>query len=69
MISFFEWLTIQQDRSDDVGDLAKNLAADPNAPTKSYGCLRQYLSGCDAEVRALDAAWAEYSRPKSLIDF
>ena len=66
MTSFLEWLNRQKDRSDSIGDLARNLG--PNPPA-TYGCLRQYLSGCDADLRALDLAWREYARPKSLMDF
>lgn len=66
-ISFFEWLMRQRDRSDDVGELARSLASDPNAPTRSYTCLRQYI--CEYEIPVLDAAWQEFWKGKTLFDF
>jgi uncharacterized protein YozE (UPF0346 family) len=64
---FYEWLATQAQRSDPIGDLAKDVVNDPNAKP-----LRNYLSdwvrylrakgALPAAIAALTQAWSEYQR-------
>ena len=68
MNDFTSWLAAQADRSDAVGDLARDVRADPGAPTGDASALRSYVarafpaysSGVDDALAALDRAESEY---------
>ena len=67
MESFWYWLKKQKKRQDPVGDLSRDLMADPELGGGDHGCgvLAKYLKdrGVGGEVfDALDTAWREYVR-------
>ena len=63
--TFSNWLQLQADRTDPIGDLARDVAADPRWPrsAKIVESYERYLAqrGADPNViAALFDAWAEY---------
>ena len=63
--SFTEWLSFQAGRPDPVGDLAGDVARDPEWPSGGRGLSRflTYLhnrGACDGAIAALRAAWSEW---------
>jgi uncharacterized protein YozE (UPF0346 family) len=61
---FYSWLMKNRWRADPIGDLARDVHADPNWPGKAntWTAVRDALprSACDGARRALRAAWREY---------
>jgi len=64
--SFTEWLSFQAGRPDPVGDLAGDVARDPEWPSRSDGNLRDLLAylrrmgACPGALEALRQAWSEW---------
>lgn len=64
---FYDWLMEQTERSDEVGDLARDAASDPEFPSDPRPLVRyhDYLRAHQAPPvvhAALDRAWREWSR-------
>lgn len=65
-LSFKQWLRLQADRDDSIGDLARVVGDDPGVPTGQRNILERwhiYLdqAGVPFEAfSALDRAWGEY---------
>jgi len=62
-MSFYSWLRKQAGRGDAVGDLAAEVALDPDWPRKGLSAQRDYLRRCmvpPEAIKALGAAWQEY---------
>ena len=62
---FTTWLLQQAGRDDPVGDLAGDVARDPDWPasSRSLSRLLVYLhnrGACDGAIAALRAAWSEW---------
>jgi hypothetical protein len=60
--SFLAWLKAQPKRDDVVGDLARDVARDPRAPSgrATKGQWRDHLGGSQCLAVALSEAWAEF---------
>ena len=63
--SFTKWLLQQAGRDDPIGDLASDVARDPDWPAGGRGLGRflVYLrnrGACDGAIAALRAAWREW---------
>ncbi len=64
-MQFKTWLSLQKDRDDPVGDLARDAIQDPNRPLK-LGDWREYLGNvgeagaCDGALTAFERAKTEY---------
>lgn len=57
--TFRSWLSGQQERADPVGDLARDVLADPHKPDfASLNDWRQHVG--DFAAPALETAWTEY---------
>lgn len=64
-MTFQTWLVKQVDRDDPIGDLARDVDADPYAPGGFYP-LRAYIRsiGCPKACDALGAAIREWRRER-----
>jgi hypothetical protein len=65
-MTFRTWLVAQQGRQCNVvGDLARDVAGDPNAPD-SYRALREYFAATPNHhpnaLGCLDEAWCQFKR-------
>ena len=63
--TFTNWLSLQAERQDPIGDLARDVAVDPRWPrsAKTVESYEQYLAQRGADPNAIAAlfdAWAEY---------
>lgn len=60
--SFLVWLKAQAKREDAVGDLARDVARDPRAPSgcATKGQWRDHLGGSQHLAAALGDAWVEF---------
>lgn len=62
---FHGWIRRQCHRDDAIGDLARDLAADPDAPpTNDVRAIAQYLrsaGACDGALQALESAVLEHA--------
>ncbi|GGY95715.1 YozE family protein [Streptomyces poonensis] len=62
--SFTAWLKTQADQRSAIGDLARDVSADPDWPSrKGLPGQRDYLEECGAipaAVDALERAWVQY---------
>lgn len=71
-MSFYTWLKKQCHRDDPVGDLARDVAADPDWPRiqgmrlKGYREYLESMVACDGAIRALERAHKEYEHIKKL---
>lgn len=68
--AFSAWISRQRKRDDVIGDLAQDVARDPDFPSgpRTLSQLHRYLciAGADFNVHAaLDAAWLEYQLARS----
>ncbi len=66
-MSFAEWLTSRQDRTDNAGELARRANRDDGAPAghATYEAWQAHLRGRGAGEDALDAlaaGWDEFKR-------
>lgn len=55
MISFEKWIAYQATRQDAVGDLARDLAADPTWPRDDQGDVLDHLYDAGADLDAISA--------------
>ncbi len=65
--AFTDWLLQQADRDDPVGDLASDVARDPDWPasSRSLSRLLVYLrnrGACEGAIQALRTAWGEWQQ-------
>ena len=65
--TFYQWIKKQIKRNDPVGDLAKDIKFDREAPKGAAGFSQWqgYLhdnNACDGAIKALDTAWSIYLR-------
>ena len=60
--SFLAWLKAQAKRDDVLGELARDVARDPSAPSgrATKGQWRDHLGGSQHLAAALSEAWAEF---------
>lgn len=61
-MSFRKWLMTQKNRQDRVGDLARDVARDVEAP-ENYRALRRHimcLEHCDGALEAIDEAYSTF---------
>ena len=70
-MTFFEWLQAQVDRSDPVGDIARDIIEDARANALTYKTCGEWVrrvqseGGSERAMAALDRARREYeARPK-----
>jgi len=59
-MSFSEWLAKQSEQNSAVGDLAREVEADPDAPDEDDGLRMYLLTRADEEL--VDSAWRRYQR-------
>ncbi|WP_069885799.1 YozE family protein [Streptomyces luteocolor] len=63
--SFTSWLKTHTDQRNAIGDLARDVAADPNWPSRKgrqgqLAYLEEEYGAIPAAVEALDRAWDQY---------
>ncbi|MFJ2887831.1 YozE family protein [Streptomyces sp. NPDC087305] len=62
--SFTTWLKAQADRDSGIGDLARDVASDPNWPSRrGRAGQRSYLEECGAipaAIEMFESAWVRY---------
>lgn len=65
-MTFYQWLVLQKDRDDPVGDLALDVLRTHGHPRGNAGCqawrnhIIKYSGIHAAGLEALDLAWKEY---------
>lgn len=65
-MSFLGWMKKQVNRNDAVGDLARDVAADPDAP-RSYRSMKRYLINLPQDISpglmpTLERSWKEFEK-------
>lgn len=65
-MTFFEWLQVQVDRSDPVGDIARDITDDARVNALTFKTPDEWAlrvrseGGCEGALAALDRARREY---------
>jgi len=64
-VSFEDWLARQRNRNSRLGDLARDVARDPNWPARAgieeYRFYIQRQPGWGVSLNAFDNAWRSYN--------